>query len=160
MPIGRISSDAHGYWMKYACATSQIGLGVLWCKAGNNHPVTVSLRARAREAATLLPRGCTCLRWLEAKRRRRSASKYLSILSTQGPVIGRTGHWRQTCFSYRLTLIINWGAPASMRYYVADRIWRRALPYAWPGYSRLRCPIELIEGLEWALEHRNLVFTS
>ena len=25
MPIERISSDAQGYWMKYACAASQIG---------------------------------------------------------------------------------------------------------------------------------------
>ena len=50
MPIERISSDAHGYWMKYACAASKIGLGVLWCKAGSSHPITVTLRARLMQA--------------------------------------------------------------------------------------------------------------
>ena len=100
MPIERISSDAHGYWMKYACATSKIGLGVLWCKAGSSHPITVTLRARLLQAFSQGV-GSVGDDW-RPKGRRRSTSRCLSILSTQGPVIGWIGHRRQACF--RLTL--------------------------------------------------------
>ena len=130
MPIERIGSDAQGDWMKYACAASQIGLGVLRCKAGSSHPIKVTLRARPLQAI------CQGLGrvgdYWRPKGRHRPTSKGLSILTTQGPVIGWAGHRRQACF--RLTLAIGVLRP---RYdiIIVDGIWRHPLPNAWQGYS-------------------------